>query len=239
MTSIGKRRIAGCIPILAFVLIPAVILHSGEQGESKSGKITFLEGSARKHFTGSEGWISIDTLSTLNGVDSVTTLEDSKLEFELSGNGLFRIGPLSTTGIVTGNFDKPDFVSGSMWADFTSMENESTLRCYLPYLTVYSKNAKCRFVCGTDCSTEIRVYSGSLKLYWRQVPDSEDTSRALRHYPCGQDSLNIIRDFTLVIGENRKVILSSKGDIVFQGSFSPSDPDEQTEWVRWNLNREK
>lgn len=220
------------------VICAAAITPADEPG-IEYGRITYIEGAARKHFVGSEGWVSIDTLTTLDRVDSIMTLGVSRLEFELPGNGVFRLGPFSTAGIIRGDFSVPEFVSGSMWADFDSLSDGDYPRCYLPYLKVYSKNANCRFICGADCSTEIRVYGGSLKLYWRQVPNSEDTSTALRHYPCGLDSLHTIWNVRLVIEENRKVILSSKGDIVFQGYFSPSDPDEDIDWVSWNLKRDE
>ena len=195
----------------------------------------------RKMVSGSEGWLTINEGAAIKSGDSVKTAGDSRLEFELPGNGVFRLGPSSVIYIDTGETLKPDLIFGDMWAVFLS-DGESA-GAELPIVTVRSENAASRFSAGQDCSQEIKVYAGKLTSsrriysgYAKAAANDDGNKHPCETEPAENDSLNTLIE---TVEAGQKMIITSQGRVVFKGPFVLDDPDENSEWVRWNNDRDR
>ena len=48
-----------------------------------------------------------------------------------------------------------------------------------------------------------------------------------------------MREWTVIVREMQKVVISSDSKVMYHGDFSSNDRDEQTNWVEWNKQRDK
>ncbi len=202
--------------------------------------LKYLEGTSRKKAPGSEGWLKLDSNSVIGIGDSVKTLEDGRLELQISDR-LLRIGTGTLIAISDSNieYNMPEktieLISGELWSMFISKEDVNR-GLLLPKANVYGGDFDARFSVGDDGTAEIKVYSGEADITRRLIPviDSIETDD-------GADSTDITdhtpESWSVTLDSNEKLILSSSGEIIFRGPFSPDDPDEQTDWVRWNKDR--
>ena len=184
--------------------------------------------------------MKLDSNSVIGVGDSVKTLDDGRLELRISDD-IYRIGantliaiPESDTG-QSGEGKTVNLISGEMWSVF---ELSSGLRqsLFLPKAEVLGTDFVARFSVGDDGTSEIKVYSGKIEISRRLIPviDSIETDD-------GDDSTNITEhtpeSWSVTLDTGEKLIISSRGEIIYRSSFGPDDPDENIEWVRWNKDR--
>jgi hypothetical protein len=241
-----------CILIIGYSVSLSLCTPSSVYSQDEEvidGRITFVEGTVRKMVSSSEGWLTIAEGTVIGLGDSIKTLEDSKVEFSLKNNGNFRLGPSSCCFIgmdLAGYFIYPDLASGNIWARFEYEENEDywTLpRIMLPTIEVWAIGGEARFTSAEDCTSEIKSYKEKLyveRRLWYGYRTREEGMDFERHL-CEADSTmpDSLAFWSVTLDEGERLITSSRGYIVFRGAFGPDDPDEQTEWVRWNLERDK
>ena len=48
-----------------------------------------------------------------------------------------------------------------------------------------------------------------------------------------------LEEWAVIVKSMKRVKVSKTGQIVDSGDFSSNDPDEQNDWVKWNLQRDK
>jgi len=245
----GRNAMTYIELIFSLFLYMAVPVVAGDE-EPDIGKIKFIEGTARKQVSGSDGWLTIEDGMTSAIGDSVKTLEDARLEIQLEGNGVFRVGGSSTV-FVAGDQGRrlaiPELVSGDIWADFQHRKNEdfgSSPRMILPTIEILTDSSSARFMSGNDCTSEIKVYSGRLEVTRREPRGgpAENDGKKGKLRPCDEDqsaSDSLFSKWSVELEAGQRLIISSKGQIVHQGAFGPDDPDESTEWVRWNKEKDQ
>lgn len=239
-----KHRLRILIWLTPYFLFIIAVSAFAENNKHIFGKILLAEGTARKHISDSEGWLALEPGTLLEPGDSIKTLEDSRIEFSIAGNGIYRLGSESTVYLTPWVILKPELISGDMWwTDFYSGPQDDLLQVILPNSHVSAQNVAARFLAGNECTTEIKVYNGNLKLRGRKyyIYDEKPPLEESERHPCDiepaeNDSLS---DYSVTLESGQKLILSSKGYIIYQGQFSADDPDEDTDWVRWNKERDQ
>ncbi len=226
------------LSIFISLLIPAIAIAD----ESEFAYVKYVEGTARKKTIGSEGWMAVDSASTIAAGDSVKTLENSKAILLLPGSGIVRIGPSSIVSFGSAHSTIPELVIGDLWLIYDHDQNYQEICAELPFSGVYANRAEVRFSTGNDCTTEIKVYDCEITLVERQWNGNDEAllQNESHERPCepGQADADSAFNVEFILASGQKAIQSSIGQLIYRGPFSSDDPDEQSEWVRWNKDRD-
>jgi hypothetical protein len=224
-------------PIFAMLFIFAAS-SAGEENISGIASIDYLEGAARVRKAGSEGWLKIGESAIISAGDSVMTLADSRAEIRLADSYIIRIGSSTIIGIA----DTTDvtLASGEIWTTIKQIDQFPGMRIESPVLVAEIEEAIARFSVGKDGSTEIKVYDGQIRLSILPVvaePDSA-SSDSISYETADMPEITA-PESKILLETNQKIIVTSVGEVVFHGDFDRHDLDEDIEWVRWNIDRDK
>ncbi len=224
-------------PVFAMLLI-FVASSRGEENTSGVASITYLEGVARVRKPGSEGWLKVGESAIISAGDSVKTLANSRAEIGLKDNYIIRIGSSTIIGIV--DAAEVTLKSGEIWTAIEQVEQITSMTIKSPVTTAEIRGAVARFSVGEDGSTEIKVYNGQIELKILPVMVEPESARSDSiSYDGTQAAEADIGEKEVVLGANHKIVVTSGGEIVFQGAFSRDDLDEDNDWVKWNMARDK
>jgi hypothetical protein len=238
---------------VAFWGVPAF----SQDGSGSGARIAFTEGTVRIQRPGSEGWLEADSGAILVEGERLSTREDSRAGIEFLDGQVMRLGPgtmLSLTSSPSSDSVSTDFIfhpgPGDIWVNFGSIAVTRSIACSaqfkkglalaVPFLD--SIPAIFRMEIGTDSTVELKVYRGLLFLRFAELEPASDSlnSANFPEYNAPKIYGDIrLGERTLVIKSYQKLVLTSKGEIVFKGGFAQSDPDEQISWVDWNRSLDK
>lgn len=222
-----------------FVILLFLVGSSiGQEDVSGPASLTYLEGAARVRKPGSEGWLKIEESAVVSVGDSVRSLADSRAEIKLMDNCIIRIGPLTIIGI--GDAEDVTLQSGEIWAAIKQVEQIPSMKIKSLVTITEIREAIARFSVGEDGSTEIKVYDGQVDLRIlpaRVEPESESSDSMSVNAPDTPDA--VIGEEEVLLEANHKIIVASSGEIVYHSAFGSNDLDEDTDWVRWNKDRDQ
>ncbi len=222
--------------IIAFVLAPLFAI-----AEETDIPLNYLEGTSRKKTSGSEGWLKLDSDSKIGIGDSVKTLEDGKLEFRIS-DGIFRMGANTLITISPGDSREyndgkaMNLIAGELWTIINSV-NDRRQGIFLPHASVFGADFVARFSAGDDGTAEIKIYEGELEISRLVISTTDSTDVDIDNDTAG-DGETLPESWSMTLESGEKLIISSRGEITYRNPFSPDDPDENTDWVRWNKDRD-
>lgn len=220
------------------ILLFLVGSSKGQEDISGPASLTYLEGAARVRKPGSEGWLKIEESAIVSAGDSVRLLADSRAEIKLVDNYIIRIGPLTIIGI--GDAAEVTLPSGEIWTVIKPIEQPGSMTIRSPVTIAEIGEAVARFSVGEDGSTEIKVYDGQIDLRIlpaRIEPESESSDSISNEAADTPDA--VIGEEEILLGANYKIIVTSGGEIVYHSAFGSNDLDEDTDWVRWNKERDQ
>ena len=186
--------------------------------------------------------MTIDSSSTISIDDSVKTLEDGRLEIGIFDGSTNRIGANTLVLIIKGDIPQSggeitvELIYGELWT-FIDSDSELFGGILMPGAIIGGENFTARFSAGDDGTGEIKLYDGELIVSRRLTVtnDSTDTEKSDETEAKEEIESEI---WTEVLKPGEKIITSSRGNVIYRGSFSPDDPDEDTDWVRWNKDRD-
>ncbi len=223
-------------PVFAVLLI-FVASSKGEENTSGVASVTYLEGVARVRKPGSEGWLKVEESAIISAGDSVKTLANSRAEVRLTDNNTVRIGSSTTIGIA----DSAEITleSGEIWMVVGQVDRILSMKIKSPVTIAEIREAAARFSVGQDGSTEIKVYDGQIDLKILPVTvDPESAASDSASYEAADTLDAVTGEKEVLLEADRKIIVTSGGEIVFQGAFDIDDLDEDNDWVRWNMARD-
>lgn len=209
----------------------------GQEEIPDVASLTYLEGAARVRKPGSEGWLKIEESESVSAGDSVRSLSDSRAEIKLADNYIIRIGSSTIIGI-DGAADMT-LQSGDIWAVIRPTERLGSMMIRSPVTIAEIGDAVARFSVGKDGSTEIKVYDGQidLRILLARIEEESESSDSISEGPA--DTLDaVIGEEEILLEANHKIIVTSAGKIVHHSAFGSNDLDEDTDWVRWNKERD-
>ncbi len=220
------------------ILLSLVGSSKGQEDISGLTSLTYLEGAARVRKPGSEGWLKNEESAVVSAGDSVRSLADSRAEIKLADNYIIRIGPLTIIGI--DDAEEVTLQSGDIWTVIEPIEQPGSMKIKSPITIAEIGEAVARFSVGEDGSTEIKVYDGQIDLRIlpaRTEPESESSDSISNEATDTTDA--VIGEEEILLGANHKIIVTSGGEIVYHSAFGSDDLDEDTDWVRWNKERDQ
>ncbi len=233
--------------------------------DEQKGKVTYVEGTAKKRATAAD-WADAAVNAPVGSGDRVRTLIESRAELTLRELDVLRLAPKTTIDIVKlyeesktkAKETQMNVESGDIWAKVASVGKDAKFDVGTPVAGAAITGTIFRINVAEDSSTaQLKVYKGEVRL--SNVPDRMESIPPLviskgqivqpeeapgpREVPgpkevAGPKEVSL-EEWVVIVKSFQQITIGKEGQIVAQGDFSPKDRDEQSDWVKWNLARDK
>jgi len=219
------------------------------------GEVTDVEGQARRLPMLAQDWIAAVKGSEVISGDKVRTLRDSRAELALKELNIIRMAPLTTIDIVKlyeetkeGRDETAINVEkGDIWALINKVEEEAVFNISTPVAGAAITGTKFRLSVEEDSTTVLKVYKGEVQVtnapYNRVLVPQPLPGQGRRQIE-GPQQISAPRQVSFeewyyIVKNMQEIRIGKDGRLLSSGIFSSDDPDEQTDWVQWNLKRDR
>lgn len=246
------------VSLLAVLLvIKSVALSQTSERQGKKGLFTFVEGDAKKQKIGDLDWEKAQINTEVVSGERVRTMLRTRAEIELAKLELIRLAPKTTVDIVKLYEETQEKKSetelkveaGDLWANIGSLEETSELSVGTTIANASVRGTVFRMNVQEDQTTELRVYRGQVDV--SNIPDTAEVkekeekktkSLAPRQVEGPKEVTPpkevTLAQWTVIVREMQKLVISPDKKIKHHGEFKATDQDEQTDWVKWNQERD-
>ena len=221
----------------------------------KKGIVTYTDGTVKKRSEEVELWkdapINTDVLSG----DKVRTYERSRAEIDLAALDIIRLAPKTIIDVLKLYEEtkekkvqtKIKLNSGEVWASVHDVEMDTEFDISAPVGAAAITGTVLRLKVEEDSTAQLKVYKGEVKI--STVPEKTDvepkTIPTLKkpHQVEGPTEVAPPHEVTLeewvyIVKSMQQITFNKKGKIVSMGTFSSTDKDEKSSWVKWNFKRD-
>lgn len=223
--------------------------------EAKKGKVTYTDGRVKKKQTDAADWQDAQKDSPVISGDRVRTYTRSRAELELLELDIIRMAPETTIDIVK-LYDetkgkvketKINIEDGDIWAKIGKKDEKMNFDITTPVAAAAITGTVFRMGVGTDSTTELKVYHGEVQitnapentsLQPQYVPGTKPTEISGPHEVPGPREVSM-DEWLFIVKNMQSISIGSDGKVKSVGTFSTTDTDEQTDWVKWNLERDQ
>lgn len=240
--------------LLICVMLTAVFLWAQSiETENEKGVVTYVDGSAKKQKLQEDNWKTVETNTVVVSGERVRTFTESRAELEMAKLDIIRMAPKTTIDILRLYEESKDQIreskivlqSGDLWANIAKKSDKMTFSIGTPVAAAAITGTTLRLNVAPDSSSEVRVYSGEVILS-RGTDEKRGGGKASlkpteipgpTQIPGPQEVT--LEQWSVIVKSMQKVKIDHTGRIVQSGEFSHGDKDEQSEWIRWNILRDK
>lgn len=248
------RKIAFVLVVSAALGVIGILASAPrtDQGSTK-GRVSYVDGMAKRRGPQSEDWETAYQNTAVVDGDKVRTFRQSRAELELTELDLIRMAPQTTIDILQLYEEKKAqkravaiaVQEGDIWASVEGNVGEVDFKIKTPKAAAAITGTTVRVGVASDSSTELRVYTGQVSV--TNAPERTDLKPQFILPPQevpGPYEIPGPREVSLeewfyIVKSMQKIKIDKQGRVVEAGSFSSKDPEEQSEWVRWNLRRDR
>ncbi|MBU1651305.1 FecR family protein [bacterium] len=257
----SKSILIGCLTVTAllagtlYLSLPAQFADAADTENRHRGKITDVEGVARKLPQLANDWITAVVGSDVVSGDRVRTLSDSQAELTLKELNVVRLGPLTTIDIVKLYEETKEgrdqtaikVERGDIWALVSDVEDKADFKVSSPVAGAAITGTKFRISVAPDSSTILKVYKGEVRitnspenavLIPAELPDMRPKQIAKPKQVAGPAQISFKEWYFIVTGM-QEIRIDGRGNLMAAGAFSPSDKDEENAWVEWNKRKDE
>lgn len=221
----------------------------------RKGEVTYVEGRARKQPMDSEEWLAAREGSEVISGDKVRTLSESRAELALRELDVIRLAPLTTIDVLKlyeetkegRDETRINVENGDIWAHVGHVEEEASFNISTPVAGAAITGTRFRINVAEDSSTVLKVYEGEVRV--TNAPGKTDLvpreiPRQSRRQIEGPRRIEGPRQLTFeewyyIVKNMQEIRIGKDGSLLASGAFSMDDPEEQSEWVKWNLQRDE
>lgn len=225
--------------------------------DAQKGLFTLVEGDVKKKQLQDLDWIRAQLKTNVYTGDKVRTLLKSRAEMQLAEIDLIRLAPKTTIDIVKLYEEtkekkletKIKLEQGDIWGKVKSVDANSSFDVSSDFAgaaitgTVFRLNHD-----STKQETQLKVYTGEVKI--SNTPEKMDTltpqtiggsqRRQIEGPRQVPGPTQITLDHWVYLVRNmQQITIGANGKVKSTGSFKANDRDEQTDWVKWNLARDR
>jgi hypothetical protein len=219
--------------------------------KDKKGLITYKDGRVRKKEINSEDWKQADVNSSVITGDRVRTYKRSRAELELLELDMIRMAPETIIDVVklyeeTKTQEKETKIAlqkGDIWAKIKKKDKLTKFDISAPVAVAAITGTVLRMGVSADSSTELKVYNGEVKI--TNAPEKTNlTPKTIEPYEVpGPYEIEGPREVSMeewvyIVRNMQKIIFDKRGQVKHVGEFNLTDKDEQSDWVKWNLQRD-
>jgi len=221
---------------------------------AKKGLFTVVEGNVKKKQEKDPEWIKAQVQTDVLGGDRVRTLLQSRAEMKLSQLDVIRLAPQTTIDVVRLYEETKEkkiatqikVQEGDIWGKVKSVDANSTFEVSSDFagaaitgtiFRVHQDSAK--------QETQLKVYTGEVKI--SNVPAKMDSlaPRTLRpgriqgpvQVP-GPRQISM-EEWVYLVRNYQQLTIGANGQVKSFGTFKKNDREENSDWVKWNLQRDR
>ena len=249
-----SKQIGGIIIALVVICLIAFFAFTSEPKPTieKKGLVTYTDGRVKKKQITEEEWQNAAKDTTVLGGDRVRTFQRSRAELELLQLDVIRMAPETIIDIIklyeeTKQKIKETQISmekGDIWANINKKKGDTKFGISAPVAVAAITGTVLRIGVDTDSTTELKVYNGEVQI--TNAPEKTDLTpkRIEVHEVPGPYEVPgphevSMEEWVYIVKNMQKIIIDNKGQVKEVGEFRKTDQDEKTDWVKWNLERDK
>jgi hypothetical protein len=261
LANIGIALILSCFAVMI------AIGQDGEEAAKESGIVTYVQGSVKKKPPTSDEWLRAQENTEVYGGEKVRTYDESRAEMELKQLDVVRLAPNTTIDIVKlyeetkqqRDETQIDVEEGDLWALVGQVSADASFQINSPVTGSAITGTKFRIGVSPDSSTQLKVYSGEVKitnapsatgLIPQPLPKVAPTQGQAPGSMKGPTSVQgptsvegpksvTLEEWVYIVKNMQQIKVDSRGQVLSAGEFTAEDPEEQSEWVKWNMAMDK
>jgi len=235
------------------ILLPLTEIQGEGDEDPQRGLVTNTDGMVKKRTTESLDWENAEKNTPVNTGDRVRTYKRSRAELELLQLDIIRMAPETTIDIVklyeeTKDKTKETKISlkqGDIWAKLGEKDATMKFDISSPVAGVAITGTVLRMGVQNDSTTRMKVYSGEVKI--SNAPEGTNiTPQQIGklyevpgpHEVPGPREVSM-EEWVYIVKSMQQIVIGSNGQVKYVGSFSLQDKEEQSDWVKWNLEQDK
>lgn len=251
-----RRVLLIVVPLVLFSAL-GLLLAVDDEPEAT---VTYIEGDVVKRPEVEETWIAAELNSIVTRGYKVRTYEKSRAELTLNVDSVVRLAPRTTVDVVKlfeenrEGFNETLFEveDGEVWANIEGLGDADSFAITSEVMGTACRGTTYRLSVIGDGTTMLRVYEGAVELwdpmmaitgpgFWETGAVGEDDGK---HEVVGPHEVSGPIEVTeeewrlRLITAMQEIIIAPDGTVLREGKFSPDDAGEQSEWVRWNQQRD-
>jgi hypothetical protein len=245
-----RKRILFLAGMSLFIL-SAVFLF-GLTPEEKKGLVTYADGQVKKSVTVEETWLNAPVNTEVLSGDRVRTYRESRAELNFAQLDVIRLAPKTTIHIsklYEENKEKKiqtaiNIEEGELWAAVHQVEATTDFDISAPIAAAAITGTVLRMKVGEDTTTQLKVYEGEVKIRNKPQTLVPQTRSLVPHEVPGPYQIPgpqevTVEEWFFIIQAMQQITIDKKGTVVSKGDFSNADAEEQSDWVKWNQERDQ
>lgn len=235
------------ITMMLFLTAPSF----AEENPSNAGIITYVKGVAQKKGARVEDWERARENTRLATGDKVKTLEKARAEIRLEAGKVIRLDENTTVDLVKLVEESQGKVAtdikmeqGNLWAKVGKLGENTEFKVESPIAGASIRGTTFRVGVALDGSTQLNVYEGAVEVYNPMQKAKGPVTRieaprevAKPGYVEGPKEVTL-EEWSYIVKEMQRFTITPAGVRKIE-AFRKSDRDEQSDWVRWNMMRDK
>jgi len=237
--------------LAAFAWILGFTAADTGAGTEKKGVVTYAEGQVKKKPSVSPAWQNAPVNTEVVSGDMVRTYPQSQAELNLLQLDVIRLAPKTTIDIVKLYQETKEkrvkteikLQQGQLWAAVHEVTAQTDFDIAAPVAAAAITGTILQMRVDSDTTTQLKVYKGEVHI--TNAPERTDLQpRSLKptqvpgpHPIPGPHQVGV-EEWMYIVKAMQQVTISKKGAIVSMGDFSNADPDEKSDWVKWNKKRD-
>jgi len=246
----NKLTMIGLFGLATMILL--IGLSLAVDTDQQRGLVTRVDGSAKKQKLAEIEWTNVATNTEVNGGERVRTFAQSRAELELARLDKIRLAPKTTIDILKLYEETKDqkretrmlLQEGDLWANVAEKSENMTFSINTPIAAASITGTTLRMSVGADSASELKVYKGEVII--TNAPElSSVVPKSIVPYQIegpheipGPREVSM-EEWALIVKSMQKVTIDKNGQVSYSGNFNATDSDENTDWVRWNLEQDK
>lgn len=239
------------LSICLAVTLPAFAEEAPAGAGAGTGTITYVKGTAQKKGTKGEDWERAKENTALTSGDKVKTLEKTRAEIRLEVGKVIRLDENTTVDLVKLVEESQNKVEtdikieqGNLWAKVGKLGENTELKVESPIAGASIRGTTFRVEVAIDKSTQLNVYEGVVEIYnpMQKAKGPITKIEAPREvkkpgYIEGPKEVSL-DEWTYIVKDMQRFTITPAG-IKKVEEFKKEDTEEQSEWVRWNMEMDK
>ena len=221
---------------------------------AKKGLFTVVEGSVKKKQVQDPEWIKAQVQSNVLGGDRVRTLLQSRAEMKLSQLDVIRLAPQTTIDIVKLYEETKEkkiatqikVKEGDIWGKVKSVDAKSSFEVSSDFAGAAITGTIFRIrQDSAKQETQLKVYTGEVKISnalanLDSLPPKTLRPQRIQGPTQVQGPVQItMEQWVYLVRSYQQITIGPKGQIKSSGAFKKTDREENDEWVKWNLQRDR
>lgn len=242
------KIIYSAIIALIFTLPPYAL---AEEPRAATGTITYVKGVAQKKGTNGADWEKAKENTPLIQGDKVKTLEKTRAEIKLEAGKVIRLDENTTVDLVKLFEESRNRVDtdikieqGNLWAKVSKLGENAELKVESPIAGASIRGTTFRVGVALDSSTQLNVYEGAVEVYNPMQKAKGPITRieaprevAKPGYVEGPKEVSL-GEWTYIVKDMQRFTITQAGIKKIE-AFKKDEKDEQSDWVKWNMERDK